>query len=122
MNKPDYTAEELWVMERMAHGVTREGIASVLRSPKTGRRGSSMAHVARIARSAADKTECQSIVHAIAVMVANAWISVEHNGQKATAHDTALHWLHTRIMSALDWREVVELRTAYKRMIAEEQT
>lgn len=127
MDKPDYTKEELWVMHGMAHGCTREQIARSIPSPRgSGQFNGDAKHaspstVARLARSAADKTGCDSIVHAVAVMVAHAWISVDHAEQKHTAHATAVEWLTTRIMSCVDWREFVELRTAYAKMTTEEQ-
>lgn len=127
MDRPDYTKEELWVMHGMAHGCTREQIAKSIPSPRSaGQFNGDVKHaspstVARLARSAADKTGCDSIVHAVAVMVAHAWISVDHAEQKHTAQETAVEWLTTRIMSCVDWREFVELRTAYAKMTTEEQ-
>jgi hypothetical protein len=126
VKRPEYTKDELHVMERMAHGDTRDTIAESMDSTGRGRPSAhghaSPSYVARLARSAADKTGCQSIVHAIAVMVANAWVSVDHTAQKGTANDTALHWLDTQIHSCTSWREFVELRTAYIRMTPGEQT
>ena len=111
-----YERNELQVMERMAHGFTREQISDHLRlSPST---------VARAARSATDKVTGgtgASIIYGIALLVAQGRISVRHNGQKHTAHATALAWLETRVMSALDFEEVVEIRDVYRKMQAEEK-
>lgn len=110
MARPEYTASELKTMQLMAHGVTREEISSVT--------GLSLSTVARIARDATDKAVAPGapIVQGIATMVAEGSISVPARGQKATARETALHWLETRIMSAVDWREVQHIRRTYKEM------
>lgn len=109
MDGPQYTALELHIMHLMAHGYSRESIASKMNlSPST---------VARNARSATDKSVPAEhpvpIVHGIAVMVAQGRISVKFADQRPTAQETALAWLDKKIHSCLNWREFEDLRAAY---------
>lgn len=111
MARPEYTTIEKNVMQLMAHGVTRDEIAA-----KTAM---SLSTVARIARDATDKAVAPGapIVQGIATMVAEGAISVPARAQLPTARETALHWLETRIMSAVDWREFVQLRDTFREMM-----
>lgn len=113
MTRPEYTKVEQAVMQLMAHGITREGIRD-----KTGM---SLSTVARIARDATDKAVAPGapIIQGIATMVAEGSISVPARGQRSTARETALHWLETRLMSAVDWQEFVKLRDTYREMVKE---
>jgi hypothetical protein len=107
MDTSKYTPNELRIMSLMAHGVIREEIAR-----RMGK-GFSQSTVTRTARLAADKAGAGTIVHGVAVLVAQGLISVRYGGQKGTAQETAEHWLITKMMSCVDWQEFVELRTAY---------
>jgi hypothetical protein len=107
MDAPQYTPNELRIMSLMAHGVIREAIAR-----RMGK-GFSQSTVTRTARLAADKAGGGTIVHGVAIMVAQGLISVRYGGQKDTAQHTAEHWLITKMMSCLDWQEFTELRAAY---------
>lgn len=111
MARPGYSPAELRIMQLMAHGITREEIRD-----KTGM---SLSTVARTARDATDKAVAPGapIVQGIATMVAEGAISVPHNGQRHTARETALHWVETRLMSAVDWSEFVQLRDTYREML-----
>lgn len=108
---PEYTPSELRVMQLMAHGVTRGEISD--------RTGMSLSTVARIARDATDKAAGLNapIIQGIATMVAEGSVSVPAREQLPTARETALHWLETRIMSAVEWKEFVELRDTFREMM-----
>lgn len=106
MDAPQYTPEELRVMSLMAHGRTRESVALTMNI--------SQSTVSRTARLAADKAGGSTIVHGVAIMVAQGRISVRHGTEMDTAQHTAEHWLITKMMSCVDWREFEELRNAYR--------
>ena len=109
----EYTDAEKHVMQLMAHGHTREAIAEKLRF--------STSSVARIARDATDKAVAVGapIIQGIATMVAEGSISVPFKGQKQTARETALFWLHTQMMSSLDADDLVQLRDTYQKMLSD---
>lgn len=111
MTRPEYTPIEKNVMQAMAHGKTREEISAERRV--------SLSTVARIARDATDKAVAPGapIVQGIATMVAEGSISVPFRGQRSTAKDTALFWLHTRMMSELNADKLVDIRDAYRAMV-----
>lgn len=108
----EYSRTELFIMEFLAHGYTRERISTDLNiSPST---------VARYIRVVTERAGADSTVHAVAILVAQGRISVRGIHRETTARDTALNWLHIKIMSCLDWREFQELRAAYVAMTAPE--
>ena len=113
MARPEYTSAEKHVMQLMAHGHTREEIAA--------RAQFSTSSVARIARDATDKAVAVGapIIQGIATMVAEGSISVPSRRQKDTAKETALYWLHTQMMSELNADRLVEIRNAYRAMVAD---